>query len=449
MIILDTALKKRQQENNPVRVGVIGAGYMGRGTVFQAERAVPGMRVSSVYNRHIDEAARAYEQAGINDFSIVETKSQLEDAIVKNRYSITENPELICQAQGIEAVIEATGEIDFAAKLCLIAMEHGKHIILMNAELDATLGPILKIYADRAGVVFSNADGDQPGVLMNLMRYVQTIGCRPVLAGNVKGLHDPYRTPETQKGYARKYHQKPRMVTSFADGTKISFEMAVVANATGFKAGQRGMYGPACAHVSQSAPLFPLDQMLDTGLVDYVLGAEPPGVFVLGYNDEPLTRQYMDYYKMGTGPVYVFYTPYHLPSIEAPLTAARAVLFKDPAITPMAGPVCEVVTTAKRGLKSGDVLDGIGGFDTYGVLENTPVAMEQNLLPMGLAGDCRLKRDIKKDQVITYNDVQVPAGRVGDMLKNEQLIYFTDRKTAHHRSVSDWKSLSLDERCLV
>jgi len=292
---------------------------------------------------------------------------------------------------------------------------------LMNAELDATLGPILKAEADKAGVVITNSDGDQPGVIMNLFRFVGSIGCRPVLAGNMKGLQDPYRTPETQKGYAAKYHQKPAMVTSFADGTKISMEMAVVANATGFKTGKRGMYGPQCKHVTDTPMLFPREQMLNGGLVDYVLGAEPAGgIFIIGYQENPLQQQYMNYYKMGDGPFYVFYTPYHLCHLEAPLTAARAVLFHDAAIAPMGGPVCDVITVAKRDLKAGEIIDGIGGFTCYGMLDNSEVCRKDKLLPMGLSEGCRLTRDIAKDAALRYGDVALPEGRLCDKLRAEQ-----------------------------
>jgi len=295
----------------------------------------------------------------------------------------------------------------------------------MNAELDATIGPILKLYADRAGVVITTADGDQPGVIMNLYRYVKAIGCKPVLAGNMKGLQDPYRTPETQKGYAEKYKQKPQMVTSFADGTKISMEMAVVANATGLRAGKRGMYGPRCEHVNDAINLFPMDQMLNGGLVDYILGAEPaPGVFILGYNEDPIQQQYMNYYKMGDGPLYVFYTPYHICHFETPLTVARAVLFKDAAATPAAGPVCDVITIAKCELREGEILDGIGGFTCYGMLENSWICQAEDLLPMGLSEGCRLRKNIQRDQAITYSDVELPQDRLCDKLRAEQNEYF-------------------------
>ena len=295
----------------------------------------------------------------------------------------------------------------------------------MNAELDATVGPILKIHADRAGVIITNVDGDQPGVMMNLFRFVKSIGYNPVLAGNIKGLQDYYRTPETQKGFAAEHNITPQMATSFADGTKISMENAIVANATGFKVGKRGMYGPRCTHVSEAVSLFPIDKLLGSGLVDYILGAEPgPGVFVLGYNDHPIRKPYMRYFKMGDGPLYVFYVPYHLPHLEVPLTVARAVLFQDSAVAPLAGPVCDVITVAKYDLKAGEVLDGIGGFTCYGVIENFEKCWAENLLPMGLSEGCRLVQDIPKDQALTYSDVKLPHGRLCDKLRAEQDAYF-------------------------
>jgi len=425
MIIVDKALEKRHHEGNPIQVGMVGAGYMGRGIALQIVKYVTGMNLVAISNRTLSEAKRAYIEAGIETVKPVETVAKLQEAIAQGQYAITDDAMVLCQAEGIDAVIEVTGTIDFSAGVVLKAIENGKHVILMNAELDATLGPILKVYADRAGVIITNADGDQPGVIMNLYRFSKSIGCQPVLAGNMKGLQDPYRTPETQRSYAAKYHLKPTMATSFADGTKISMEMAVVANATGFKVGKRGMYGPRCNHVKDAVSLFPMDQLRGGGLVDYILGAEPaPGVFVLGYNEHPIQQQYLNYYKMGDGPLYVFYTPYHLCHFEAPLTVARAVIFRDATVTPMAGPVCDVITVAKRDLKAGEMLDGIGGFTCYGMAENSDVCQAEDLLPMGLSEVCWLTRDIPRDQAITYADVQLPVGRLADKLRAEQNAYF-------------------------
>lgn len=425
MIIVDTALRRREQEGDPVRVAIVGAGYMGRGIAMHILGGMPGMRVVAISNRTLSQAERAYCEADVDEVRPVETLEQLEDAIIRKQYAVTDDAMLLCEAVGIDAVIEATGEVEFGAHVALRAIEHRKHVVLMNAELDATVGPILKVYADRAGVVITNTDGDQPGEIMNLFRFVRTIGYRPVLAGNIKGLIDPYRTPETQRKFAEANKQQVKMITSFADGTKISMEMAVVANATGFRVGKRGMHGPRCSHVNEAPGLFPSDELLNGGIVDYILGAEPgPGVFVLGYSDNPIKQQYMNYFKMGDGPFYTFYTPYHLPHIEAPLTVARAVLFSDAATAPLGGPVCDVLTLAKRDLKAGEVLDGIGGFMCYGVIDSSDTGRAGNLLPMGLAEGCRLLRNIPKDQPITFADVTPPADRLCDRLRAEQDAHF-------------------------
>jgi len=430
MIIVDHALQERQHQGRPIRVGLIGAGYMGRGIALQILTAVPGMTVTAIYNRHAEHARQAYINAGIDRISEAQTSHQIDQAHRSGEYAITENALAVCEAECIDAIIEVTGTIHFAAEVVLKAISAGKHIVLMNAELDATLGPILKVYADRAGVVLTTSDGDQPGVIMNLLRWVKSIGFKPVLAGNMKGLQDPYRTPETQKAYAAQYKQKPHMVTSFADGTKVSMEMAVVANATGFRVGQRGMYGPRCKHVNDAADLFPADKMLATGLVDYILGAEPaPGVFVIGHNENPIQRQYLTYYKMGEGPFYVFYIPYHLCHLEAPLSVARAVIFGDAVASPLGGPVCEVVAAAKRDLQAGETIDGLGEFCSYGVLENIDVCRAENLLSQGLAQGGRLKKDIPKDQILTFEDVEFPPDRIGDRLKSEQDMHFSNFST--------------------
>src|SRR3712207_3550866 len=290
----------------------------------------------------------------------------------------------------------------------------------MNAELDGTVGPILKARADRAGVVYTNADGDQPGVQLNLYRFVEGIGVRPVLCVNIKGLHDPYRNPTTQEGFARQWGQNPWMVTSFADGTKVSFEQAVVANATGMTVARRGMGGADhTGHVDELTSAYDVDELLALGgVVDYVVGARPgPGVFVLGTVDDPAARHYLNLYKLGEGPLYSFYTPYHLCHFEAPLSAARVVLFGDAVLQPIAGPLVDVVTIAKCDLKAGDTIDGLGGYKTFGEAENASTAAEQNLLPIGVAEGCRLTRDVPKDTALTYDDVVLPAGRLVDRLR--------------------------------
>ncbi len=432
MIIVDRALQARASEGNPIKVAMIGAGFMGRGIANQIINSVPGMELVAISNRHIDTAKRAYVEAGVENWQIVANLTNLEDTIAQGKYAITEDAMLLCQADGIDAIIEVTGTVEFAAHLVMTAMAHRKHVILMNAELDGTIGPILKVYADQAGVILSACDGDQPGVEMNLYRFVKSIGLTPLLCGNIKGLQDPYRNPTTQEGFAKRWGQNTSMVTSFADGTKISFEQAIVANATGMKVAQRGMLGYNYAgHVDEMTKMYDVEQLKELGgIVDYVVGTKPgPGVFVFATHDDPKQRHYLNLYKLGEGPLYSFYTPYHLCHFEVPLSVARAVLFHDAVLSPIAGPVVEVVTTAKIDLKAGEILDGIGRYLSYGQCENAEIVQQENLLPMGLAEGCRLKRDILQDQVLTYDDVELPEGRLCDKLRAEQTAYFSPSRT--------------------
>jgi predicted homoserine dehydrogenase-like protein len=430
MIIVDKALEKRQSEGKPIRVGMIGAGFMARGIALQICKFVPGMELVAISNRHLEGAKRAYAEAGVENFKVVETVTQLENCIARKQYAVTDNALLLCQAGGIDAIIEVTGAVEFGAHVVLSAIQHGKHVIMMNAEVDGTIGPILKVYADKAGVILTGSDGDQPGVMMNLYRFVKSIGVKPVLCGNIKGLHDPYRNPTTQEGFAKKWGQNPSMVTSFADGTKISFENAIVANGTGMRVAKRGMFGPTVPSgtpIEQSVNFYPLEALIEgPGIVDYIVGAVPgPGVFVLGTHEHPTMQHYLNLYKLGPGPLYCFYTPYHLCHFEVHHTVARAVLFGDATLAPLGPPLVDVITAAKIDLKAGSILDGLGDYMTYGLAENHEVTRAQNLLPIGLAEGCRLKRDISKDEILTYDDVELPQGRLCDKLREEQNAYFT------------------------
>jgi predicted homoserine dehydrogenase-like protein len=423
VIVVDHALAEREAEGRPVRVAMVGAGFMGRGIALQILTATPGMELVAICNRHVEKAREAYALAGADEAVHVDSPAELDAA---RGPAVTDDPSVVCGAASVEAVIEVTGTVEFAAGVALDAIEQGKHVVQMNAEVDGTVGWALRKRAARAGVVVTNADGDQPGVTMNLYRFVTGIGVRPVLCGNVKGLHDPYRNPTTQRAFAERWGQSPQMVTSFADGSKISFEQAIVANATGMRVARRGMHGPTVepgTHVRDTADLFPLDELLEgPGIVDYVVGAEPsPGVFVLGTHDHPVQRHYLELYKLGPGPLYCFYTPYHLCHFEVPTTVARAVLFGDAALSPEGPPTVEVVAAAKTDLSAGDTLDGIGGYMTYGLAENADMTAAERLLPVGLAEGCRLTRNLPRDAVLTYDDVDVPNGRLADRLRTEHV----------------------------
>lgn len=429
MIVLDRLLERRHEEGRPVRVGMVGAGFMGRGIALQIATAVRGMELVAIANRTVDRAREAFALGGAEDVRHVDGAGELEQAIREGRPAVTEDPLLLAEAEQVDAVIEVTGTVEPAARVALAAIEARKHVVLMNAEVDGTLGPILKTYADRAGVVLTNADGDQPGVEMNLYRFVRGLGVTPVLCGNIKGLHDPYRNPTTQAEFAERWGQNPQMVTSFADGTKISFEQAIVANATAMRVARRGMHGPeveAGTPVEEAARLFPAEELMaGPGIVDYVVGVAPsPGVFVLGTHDNAVQQHYLNLYKLGEGPLYCFYTPYHLCHFEVPNTVARAVLLDDATIAPAGAPYVDVVAAAKADLAAGEALDGLGGYMTYGLAENADVVAATELLPIGLAEGCRLKRNVQRDEVLTYDDVEVPEGRISDRLRAEQALAF-------------------------
>ncbi len=424
MIIVDEALHRLHDSGRPIAVALVGAGFMGRGIALQLLTVARGMRLAAIVGRDVDKARRACEDAGAACRAVA-TPRELAAATQAGVVAITDDWRLICEADGIDAIIEATGSLDYAAAVVCCAIDNGKHTILMNAELDGTVGPLLKRKADAKGVIYTNADGDQPGVMMNLYRFVRGIGVEPVLCGNIKGLQDPYRTPQTQEAFAKRWGQKPHMVTSFADGTKISFEQALIANATGMGVCRRGMSGPTVepgTPIEKAAELLPARQFIGTkGIVDYVVGASPgPGVFVLGTISHPQQRHYLALYKLGDGPLYCFYTPYHLCHFEVPNSVARAVLFKDATIAPAGAPCVEVVATAKRDLQSGEELDDLGHYMSYGQCENADVVRRERLLPIGLAPGCKLTRSVAKDQVLSFDDVEIPPGRLIDRLRAEQ-----------------------------
>jgi predicted homoserine dehydrogenase-like protein len=431
MPAVDVLQLERETKGNPVRVGMVGAGNMAQCIANQLLTPAPGIRLVAIANRTLAKASSVFASAGAKSSREVHSDAELSAAISAKEAAVTADAELLCRSKDIDVILEATGTVEFASRVASSAIEHKKHVVLANAELDSTLGPILRKRATAAGVVISNMDGDEPGVAMNLVRYARSMGLMPVAAGNLKGMLDPYRTPETQREFAEKHGQTPKIVCSFADGTKMAMEGVILANSSGFRVGKRGMHGPKCAHVNEISQRLPLEQLLSGGLVDFALGAAPhTGAWVVIHEPNPAKRKTLAYLKMGEGPLYVLYTPYHLPHIQIASTIARAALLGDPTTAPLGAPVCEVVSVAKRDLKAGEVLDGVGGFSSYGLIENAEVFNAEELLAMGLSEGARLLRDIPKDQPIGLRDVELPPGRHCDKLRAEQLQAFPAKAKA-------------------
>jgi predicted homoserine dehydrogenase-like protein len=423
MLGVDTLLAERAADGNPVRVAMAGCGFMGRGLVNQIVNSVPGMTLAAIAVRNPDEAFKALIDAGVDDAIAADGLLQLRRVIGAGATAVTEDFRAIAQADGIDVVIDVTGAVEFGCHLALDCFAEGKHLVLMNAEVDATVGAELGRLADAAGVVFTGCDGDQPGVQMNLIRFVRSIGITPLVSGNIKGLQDPYRNPTTEEGFARRWGQDPWMATRFADGTRVSVGQSIVANASGMSVHKRGMLGrDHLGHVDELTQCYDIDELRALGgAVDYVVCAKPNrGNYCLGAHDDPKQHHYLELYKLGTGPLYSFYTPYHLCHFEVPITAARATLTGDATVRALPARHVEAVTTAKIDLKAGTVLDRLGGYHYYGQAEKAYIARNERLLPIGAAEGCELIRDVPKDATLTYDDVTLPPGRLVDQLLEAQ-----------------------------
>ena len=427
MIIVDTALDVREKEGRPIRVALLGAGFMSHGLANHMVNTTPGMRLVGVYNRRPQRAFDLYKYAGVKDVVSPKTQKEADLAMREGIAVATDDAFLLARSPEVDVIVDVTGSVEFGARVALEAFRHKKDVVLMNAEIDATIGPVLQTYAAKHGVILSACDGDEPGVQINLYRWVKGLGLTPRVIGNIKGLQDPYRNPTTQKGFAEKWGQNPAMVTSFADGSKISFEQAIVANATGFVVRSRGMSRGMeyKGDVMKIGELYDIEEVRKLGgIIDYVVGTPLTKVYVLAEHPDPKQQHYLNLYKMGDGPLYSFFTPYHLVHFEVPAAIARVVLFRDHLAKPLGGPVVEVCACAKRDLTAGETLDDYGMYMTYGEAVNADEMCRMKYLPEGLVEGCVLKRDIPKDAVITYNDVSLPPGRLADQLRAEQYRMF-------------------------
>jgi predicted homoserine dehydrogenase-like protein len=427
MIILDKALQARAEQGNPIKVAILGAGFMAQGLTNQIVNSVPGMDMVAIYSRKPQKAMHVLNYSGLKDPIEAITQTQLDDAIRKGKPVFTQDVMLLARSERVNLIVDTTGSVEFGAHILLEAFKHGKDVVLLNAELDATIGPILQTYADKYGVILSACDGDEPGLQMNLYRWVKGLGLTPRVMGNIKGLQDPYRNPSTQKGFAEKWGQNPVMVTSFADGSKISFEQAIVANATGMVVKSRGMSRGAeyKDDVMKIGKLYDIEELRRLGgIVDYVVGTPFTKVYCLGEHPDPKQQHYLNLYKIGEGPLYSFFLPYHLVHFEVPNGIARVALLRDSVARPLGGPVVEVCAVAKRDLQTGEVLDDYGMYMTYGEAVNADEMSKSRYLPEGLVEGCKLKRNIARDTVLTYDDVELPPGRLADQLRAQQYRHF-------------------------
>jgi len=418
MHIIDNELEEREANRNFLKVGLIGFGEMSKGLFNQINKYTPGMKVVSVYSRNYEKTELAMNELKFTNYLCCSNHIEFENAVADGKLAVTNEIDSILNIEMIDVIVELTGSIKFGLEVITKAFENKLHVVSFNAELEATFGPHIFDLANKHNVKYTLGDGDQPGVTLNLYRQVKSMGFDPLVLGNVKGMQDPYRNPKTQEKFAKSWGMSPWMATNFADGTKISMEQAAVGNAVGIGVAKRGMIGPKTSgHVDHQTHCFDYDKIKEQGgIVDYLLGAKPsPGVFIYASSEDKLSIKYLEYGKLGKGPLYSFYIPYHLLFFELAFSIARLIDFGDSTLVSNNGMKIEVVSIPKTNISAGTKLDGIGGFHCYGVCENSTIAREDNLLPIGLAEYCVLKQDVKKDHPITLDMISTEDENLFDI----------------------------------
>jgi predicted homoserine dehydrogenase-like protein len=395
----------------PISVAIIGIGSIGKGLVFQAHNT-PGIKPVAIADIHIKKAIDCAKWLNF-DYDIVSTVEDLNFAIERGKVAVTDNGELLASSGLVNVLIESSNAVYQGAVHALKGIQHHQHVVMMNFEAEMMYGPALLQQAQKEGVVYTCADGDQPTVIKKIIDEVSLYGFDIVMAGNIKGFHDRYTNPEKIAPEADKRLLDHKMCSSYTDGTKLCVEMAVLANAINGRTAIPGMYGHRTPHILDIFKLFDFDKLWNrkNPLVDYITGAYPKGgVFVVGHTKDKFQQWTMDWFPpdMGPGPYYVFYRPYHLGHIEAMQCVVEAYLYGTARLQPVHGMKTNVFTYAKKDLKAGESLDGMGGYQSYGFIENLDEPSVPGL-PILLNDNLKLKRDIGQDQRISLEDVEYNA----------------------------------------
>ena len=410
---LAEALASRAEEGRPVRVGLVGAGEMGTDIVTQIG-LMPGITIAALADVRTDAAVRAFEIADLppETHAICTTQPAVDDAIRAGIAAICEDATTVCQSEQVEVVIDATGNPNVGAEIAMTAIQHGKHIVMMNVEADVTIGAYLQSAAEQAGVVYTLGAGDEPSSAMELINFVRSLGYPIIAAG--KGKNNAFNTSATPDDYraeAERRNMNPRMLVEFVDGSKTMIEMTAIANATGLVPDRPGMHGPDAPLATLHDVLCPIEDgglLSRKGVVDFTVAkGVAPGVFVVAEMRHPRLRERMNDLKLGAGPYYTFYRPYHLTSLEVPLSAAAAVLHGQSHMRPLAVPVAETASLAKQNLQSGVTLDAIGEYNYRGWAITRQEATERRAVPLGLAQGAVTTTPIKAGEYLTYDNCRV------------------------------------------
>ncbi|MFU0504219.1 NAD(P)H-dependent oxidoreductase [Pseudaminobacter sp. NGMCC 1.201702] len=424
-------LAEREKSGRPIRIGLIGAGEMGTDIVTGVAH-MPGVEVGAISELNIEAASKAVEIAYREPGHAreVSNASAMTEAMEAGRIAVTGDADLIIGSDLIDVVVDATGVPAVGAEIGLRAMEHGKHLVMMNVEADVTIGAYLKTEAERLGVIYSLGAGDEPSSCMELIEFVSAMGHTVVAAG--KGKNNPLNIDAVPDDYAEeaaRRNMNVRMLVEFVDGSKTMVEMAAIANATGLVPDRPGMHGPSAALDELSSVLIPQKDggvLSRVGVVDYTIGkGVAPGVFVIADMSHPRISERMEDLKLGKGPYFTFHRPYHLTSLEVPLTCARVVLYGKADMVPLAKPVAEVCAVAKKDMQPGEKLDAIGQYCYRAWIMTAAEARAAKAIPCGLLQDGSVIRAIAKGELITYANAAPAAGsKIAEMrARQDKLVY--------------------------
>lgn len=403
------------------RVALVGAGQMGRGFGNQLGH-MDGISLSIVIDIDLERIKTLYADLGISELVLSEDREVLTRAIAEGRPAAATNPAIVSELP-IDLVVEATGIPEIGAQVAYFSLLAKKDVAVLNVEMDVTIGPLLNKIARDNGVVYAVCHGDEPVEAKVLVDYARDLNFEIIAAG--KGKNNPFEplsNPDSVKERAIRKKMNPKMLCSFTDGSKTMTEMVALANATDLELSKRGMHGPVSS-IKTLQDTFALQSdggILDRpGVVDYCTGDVAPGVFVVVRHNDPYIAHEMNYLSMGTGPYFALYRPYHLASIEAPITVYRAILDRSSSLS-ATHLNAEVVCMTKKDLIVGDVIDGIGGYTVRGYADKALDAKRENLVPLGVIAGAKVIKAIGVNELLTYENVQLKEDSLIVRLRKEQ-----------------------------
>ncbi len=445
---LHRMLARRAEEGRPVGVGLIGAGKFG--TMFLAQaRLTTGLKIVGIADLAPEKAIGSCERAGWPEGEAV--IGDLAAAAISNPTTVGDDVDALIAHPAVEVIIDATGHPHAGIAHCLKAIDNGKHVVMVNVEADVVAGPLLARKAEQAGVVYSMAWGDQPALICEHVDWARACGFKVVCAGKGTRYLPEYHqlTPETVWDVLKQYLQvdensdiNPKMFNSFLDGTKSGIEMSAVCNATGLRPQSDGLAFPPASRYELSSICRPQNAggtLTREGTTECVSsmfrdGTDVPhnlvmGTFVVIEGETEYARECFRQYHMlqdETGTYAALYRPTHMIGLELGLSVASAALRNEPT----GSPICfnsDVVATAKRDLKAGEVLDGEGGYMVWGKQMPAQTSLDLGGLPLGLAQGIKLKTDIAEGAQLTWADVEIDETAQAVQVRREMEAAFGGR----------------------